>query len=68
MKYWSKYLQPDTRSNTTFDEFCNCPVCKYHKALIGVVWEEGLDLLKQMLSHYTKKRQRDDTLHVNCYY
>lgn len=58
MKYCSKCLQPDTRPNTKFDEFGNCPACKYHKTLIDVDWEERFELLKKMLSHYSKKKDK----------
>ena len=58
MKYCSRCLQPDTRPNTFFDAAGICPACNYLEALRGVDWEDRMDILRELLAGYPRRKGR----------
>jgi len=56
MRYCCRCLQPDTRPNTFFDAAGVCPACNYLQALRGVDWEDRMDILRELLSSYPRKK------------
>jgi N-acetyl sugar amidotransferase len=56
MKYCKRCLQPDTRPNTFFDASGVCPACNYLDALRGVDWNERMEILRQVIASYPRKK------------
>jgi N-acetyl sugar amidotransferase len=56
MRYCCLCLQPDTRPNTFFDAAGICPACNYLKALHAVDWEERMDILRELLASYPRRK------------
>lgn len=62
MKYCKLCVQPDTRPNTYFDAYGVCPACTYFSALKDVDWQERVDILKNIFTQRTRKRNQ----HHDC--
>jgi N-acetyl sugar amidotransferase len=63
MRYCCHCLQPDTRPNTFFDAAGICPACNYLEALRAVDWEERMDILRELLASYPRRKgQHNDCI------